>query len=695
MQIFNACHVVNDYLAASNEVAARNELIKLLAKMDQDGLEYSPLINHLIREVGLFPYMNPATSLWQDRYIYEAFKSDIGDGDPITLHREQSRLLNTLLSGKNIAVSAPTSFGKSFVIDSFISIKKPSNVVILVPTIALADETRRRLQRKFGEIYKIITTPDQSLSDKNILIFPQERALGYIKSLTKIDILIVDEFYKASKSFDEKRSPSLIRAIICLSKIADQRYFLAPNITDIKNNIFTEDMEFLHIDFNTLFLEKEDLYTEIGNDQQKKSDVLLRIISANTGKTLIYAGTYSNVKKLSTLFIDSCNSLDRVLLHQFQSWLAINYDPNWELTKLIIKGVGIHNGQLHRSLGQIQIKLFEEDLGIDRIISTSSIIEGVNTSAQNVILWSNKNGRTKINDFTYKNIIGRSGRMFRHFVGKVFVLEKPPTEENTQLDLEFPDELLGSIDNDRFDIKYTQDQVAIIKEYENKMKDLLGVDNLNSLRKNDTFQSSNSKLILAIANNIKGNLSFWNGLAYLNSDNPDDWTTLLYRVLNLQPDIWEIEWKKYIKFIKILTKNWYYSIPEMLDDLSEYNIGIDDFFKLERNTTFKLASILSDLSVVYNRINKQNPVDISLAISRMAHAFLPSVVYQLEEYGLPRMISKKIHDSGIIKLDGNNKNIYDVINEFRCIGDEKLIRNVGNLDEFDSYIIRYFYDGIR
>lgn len=454
-------------------------------------------------------------------------------------------------------------------------------------------------------------------------------------------------------------------------------------------------MEFLHIDFNTVFLEKEDLYTEIGNDQQKKSNVLLRIISANTGKTLIYAGTYSNVKKLSTLFIDSCNSLHRVLLHQFQSWLAINYDPNWELTKLIIKGVGIHNGQLHRSLGQIQIKLFEEDLGIDRIISTSSIIEGVNTSAQNVILWSNKNGRTKINDFTYKNIIGRSGRMFRHFVGKVFVLEKPPTEENTQLDLEFPDELLGSIDNDRFDIKYTQDQVAIIKEYENKMKDLLGVDNLNSLRKNDTFQSSNSKLILAIANNIKRNLSSWNGLAYLNSDNPDDWTTLLYKVLNLQPDIWEIEWKKYIKFIKILTKNWYYSIPEMLDDLSEYNIGIDDFFKLERNTTFKLASILSDLSVVYNRINKQNPVDISLAISRMAHAFLPSVVYQLEEYGLPRMISKKIHDSGIIQLDGNNKNIYDVINEFRCIGDEKLIRNVGNLDKFDSYIIRYFYDGIR
>ena len=88
-----------------------------------------------------------------------------------------------------MAVSAPTSFGKSFIIDAFIAIKKPNIVVIIVPTIALADETRRRLQCKFSNLYKIITTSDSVIADKTICVFPQERAFAYMETLSDIDIL--------------------------------------------------------------------------------------------------------------------------------------------------------------------------------------------------------------------------------------------------------------------------------------------------------------------------------------------------------------------------------------------------------------------------------------------------------------------------------------------------------------------------
>src|SRR3546814_4872573 len=87
------------------------------------------------------------------------------------------------------------------------------------------------------------------------------------------------------------------------------------------------------------------------------------------------------------------------------------------------------------------VRLFEEADGLENLISTSSIIEGVNTSAENVIIWANKNGRPRLNDFTYRNIVGRGGRMFRHFIGKVFLLEEPPAPEATQLTLEFTDDL--------------------------------------------------------------------------------------------------------------------------------------------------------------------------------------------------------------------------------------------------------------
>ena len=161
------------------------------------------------------------------------------------MHREQSLLLKKLLENKNIAVSAPTSFGKSFVIDAFIQHKQPKNVVLIVPTIALMDETRRRLYKKFSDKYKIITTTDVELAEYNILIFPQERAINYINHLKEIDLLVVDEFYKASSLFESTdRSSILLKAIIKLGKIAKQKYYLAPNITKISENSFTKDMVF-------------------------------------------------------------------------------------------------------------------------------------------------------------------------------------------------------------------------------------------------------------------------------------------------------------------------------------------------------------------------------------------------------------------------------------------------------------------
>lgn len=205
-KVFETCHTINDLLSCHKEKEARDELIRLLDYHETNKLSYSPLVNHLIRETGLYPYLQTETANWQDKYIHEVFKVDTGDKEGKTLHREQSFLLKELVEGKDIAVSAPTSFGKSFVIDAFISLKNPQNVVIVVPTIALTDETRRRLYKKFAHRYKIITTPEVDLGENNIFIFPQERAVSYIKKIDSIDILIIDEFYKASIAFDKERA---------------------------------------------------------------------------------------------------------------------------------------------------------------------------------------------------------------------------------------------------------------------------------------------------------------------------------------------------------------------------------------------------------------------------------------------------------------------------------------------------------
>ena len=57
---------------------------------------------------------------------------------------------------------------------------------------------------------------------------------------------------------------------------------------------------------------------------------------------------------------------------------------------------------------------------------TSSLIEGVNTVAKNVIIYEGKIATSRLDFFTFQNISGRSGRMFQHFIGRVFVLDPPP-----------------------------------------------------------------------------------------------------------------------------------------------------------------------------------------------------------------------------------------------------------------------------
>ena len=122
MDAFDQCHYINNLMESGHEDSARDELIKLLHELKTSNTPFSPLVNHLIRRAGLYPYLELGSSSWQDRLVHEAFKVDVGDPEKITMHREQSFLLRKLLDGQSIAVSAPTSFGKSFVIDSFISI---------------------------------------------------------------------------------------------------------------------------------------------------------------------------------------------------------------------------------------------------------------------------------------------------------------------------------------------------------------------------------------------------------------------------------------------------------------------------------------------------------------------------------------------------------------------------------------------
>lgn len=693
--VFEDCRKINDLIESKEESAAREKVIQLLDKLSKESKGIPNILNHLIRKVGLYPYIDKTSASWDDRLVSNLFQVDVGNDEPVTLHRAQSFLLKKLLSGKNIAVSAPTSFGKSFVVDAFIKAKKPEIVVIIVPTIALTDETRRRLYKKFSDEYAIITTTDCKMEKKSILIFPQERIFSYLSQLKMVDLFVVDEFYKASITHDKERSPALINAILKIGKIAKQKYYLAPNIDELIENPFTKDMEFIRIDFKTVFLNLIDSYKSIKQGLQTKNDCLLDVINLNK-KTLIYAGTYSNIDAITMLLLENVKANGKQKTIDFSNWISTNYSPNWALTNLVKRGIGVHNGQLHRSISQIQVRLFEDPDGLDSIISTSSIIEGVNTSAENVVLWVYKNGKSPLNDFTYRNICGRGGRMFRHFIGNIFLLDEPKSkkDDSRQLSLELPDSLIGSIDEKEFSTELSKDQIRKIIEYRNEISSILGDEAFKEIQRNELLQTNDSELIRRIVIDMSTNITSWNGLACLNSPDVDNWTNLLYKVINLKPGGWDAKYSDFVEFVKLTSQNWQLKIPELLDLLAEYNIGLNEFFKLERNLANKLAPLLNDINVIAQYLPMNRKVDISSFISKVSTSFLPRSVYLLEEYGLPRMISKKIHLAGLINLEDRDYQFNELIEKFRNIHADTIYSKVKELTDFDKYIIDFFYEGI-
>jgi hypothetical protein len=114
-------------------------------------------------------------------------------------------------------------------------------------------------------------------------------------------------------------------------------------------------------------------------------------------------------------------------------WLSNEFHPDWALAKSVKKGVGIHYGPLPRSIAQDIVRQFN-DGNFRFLVCTSTLIEGVNTRAKNVIIYENKIARQKLDFFTFNNIKGRSGRMFEHFIGRVFRFDDEP-----QMELPFVD----------------------------------------------------------------------------------------------------------------------------------------------------------------------------------------------------------------------------------------------------------------
>jgi hypothetical protein len=234
-QAFDMLAAIGRHGAFMDRSEAREMVIRALDRGDQFSGSTHDMLQDLVREYGLFPYLQDVLELpFADQLAYEAHRPMAQSlRENLVFHSEQAMVYERWLAGENVVLSAPTSFGKSLVIDAILENKDFDNAAIVVPTLALMDETRRRLSH-LSYRYKIITHGTQTQAARNLWVMTQERMLELGVS-QNLDFFAIDEFYKLDPSHSDERSNQLNILLWQLLETGAQFYMLGPNITALSS----------------------------------------------------------------------------------------------------------------------------------------------------------------------------------------------------------------------------------------------------------------------------------------------------------------------------------------------------------------------------------------------------------------------------------------------------------------------------
>ncbi len=298
-QVFDAIFAAGSVLSDSDrEAEAALEIaIRLLearrnGQVPQDCIE---AVEFLVEECGLYPYVEAERFGLLTQTVIEAHAVKLDE--KLYLHSKQMQILLWLLEGDSVVLSAPTSFGKSLLVDALLARKRPHTVVVILPTIALIDETRRRYRRNFGDAYTVITTVADVYDPElpTIFVLTQERFLSRSDDL-KIDLLFVDEFYKLDPDRGDPRFETLNLALYRALPVAKQCFMAGPHIRSIElGQKWSGNFRFVRTDYRTVTVNvidrsaSTDLFGSFLTDLLSVGDESSLVFTAtpNTAQTLM------------------------------------------------------------------------------------------------------------------------------------------------------------------------------------------------------------------------------------------------------------------------------------------------------------------------------------------------------------------------------------------------------------------------
>ena len=343
--------------------------------------------------------------------------------EEIILTNEQVECLN-ILNDNNLFLSAPTSFGKTFIALEYIARNKHllDNIVFVVPTISLMNELRKKCFNFFNENYILITS-DSELDQykdvpKKIMIVVPERISSkkfkeYINK-TNIDLLVYDEIYKLKYEAKQQETNSRIIKMNSIYKylIKESRkiLLLGPFIRNV--DFFKSDIKIVKFITNLNLV-----YNEI------KINKSTAIFKSHDEKKFVYFKSPNSITSFinKTDLINNEDHFDN-FDEDIIDWISENIHPEWYYSIYLKKGIGIHHGRTPLFLRKyIENEYSKPDGCIHTILCTSTLMEGINTPTNKLIIYDPPRGTFELN-----NLIGRVGRLNPKSpqIGKIYIYDE-------------------------------------------------------------------------------------------------------------------------------------------------------------------------------------------------------------------------------------------------------------------------------
>lgn len=373
----------------------------------------------------------------------------------------QLKLWRDLEISRTLSISAPTSAGKSFVLQAyarkiFLS-EEVRNIAFLVPTRALINQVSEEVTewlKNDGKDGELVTTPiprDSVLPARAIYVLTQER-LQLLQSAhpnLSFEMLIVDE----AQSIGDGPRGVLLSSVVeeCLERRPDTRLlFAGPNLASPEKfaKIFGRTASLLKTDEaaviqNIIFVDVDEvnnrrarlaLYAEgdkleFGSvlfDQplvdHKSKLVNCALLLGREGQSLIYAqGTYE-CEQIAFGLADT-EVPPSSQLTELSAFVKEAVHSKFLLGQSVLKGVGYHYGRLPSLVRKAVEDAFSEG-HLRYLVTTSTLLYGVNLPAQNLFMHNPQRGQNKpITPNDFWNLAGRAGRLGKEFSGNVFLID--------------------------------------------------------------------------------------------------------------------------------------------------------------------------------------------------------------------------------------------------------------------------------